>query len=470
MIFQRKEGITTLMGLITFVILILFFVYWAIMSVEVFGVLGYQQINFHLFFLVILIAVGASFQSIDRLDLSLPHRRWISAILVTNRELIILGLLMFGVVFVTKDQAISRIFLSSFLAGTWLVLVLLNRYAPEILQDRVFSGQNAVRLALVGQSRTAEGMASWLERARGYGLNVLGLVETVPRGENHSTGGVRILGRFDELSEIIEKHNLTHIMLIDHREGENWVRNAASVAQRQGTRLWVYNFWNDFFDRPLITDNFQGQTYFTLHDEPLEDPMNRILKRAFDVVVSLAVILFVLAPLCLVVGAAQRIQSPGPLFYRQRRLGRLQRPFYVYKFRSMRVDHGGDESRQATRDDDRIYPFARFLRRTSLDEIPQFINVLRSEMSVVGPRPHLDKHDEAFAQIIEFYKTRNYIKPGITGLAQTQGYRGEITDPEQLRQRIRFDVEYINTWSLWLDTWLVIKTAKQVLRPPESAR
>lgn len=133
-------------------------------------------------------------------------------------------------------------------------------------------------------------------------------------------------------------------------------------------------------------------------------------------------------------------------------------------------DARSEEIKQATAGDSRVYPFGDFLRRTSLDEIPQFINVLQGDMSVVGPRPHLDKHDELFAKIVQFYKTRNYIKPGITGLAQTKGYRGEITNPKQIEERVRYDFEYITHWSLWVDLWLILKTALQIFRPPDSAR
>ncbi len=465
-----------MMGLGTFVALSLFFLYWSIMSVEVFGFLNYSQINFPLFYLIILIASGASFRAIDTLDFTQSHRRWLSAIAVANRELVAFGVLLFGAIFATQYDAISRLFIASFLVAAWFFLVLLNRYLPDMFLGNAFSGENEARLALVGRAVSVERVESWRRQAETYGVRVVGLVKSVDSDEFDerrlpAEPSVRELGRVEDLRKIITEEGITHVMLIDHRYGDNWVRQAVDEAQEAGARIWIYNAWDYFFDRPLMADSFDGHTYFTFHEEPLEDPVNRILKRIFDIIVSLVVVIFILPPLCLGVALIQRVQSPGPLFFRQRRLGRQQKPFMVYKFRSMHVDEARiHEARQAEKEDPRIYPFAHFMRRTSIDEIPQFINVLQGDMSVVGPRPHLDKHDEQFARIVQFYKTRNYIKPGITGLAQTRGYRGEIENPEQIRERVRLDVEYISTWSLWLDFWLVLKTTAQVFSPPEAAR
>lgn len=144
----------------------------------------------------------------------------------------------------------------------------------------------------------------------------------------------------------------------------------------------------------------------------------------------------------------------------------------MLKFRSMyaTVADRRLEAQQAKRDDPRIYPFGHFLRRASLDEFPQFWNVLTGRMSIVGPRPHLPEHDEEFSIVARRYRTRQLAKPGITGLAQVNGYRGEITDVDLLRRRVELDIEYITTWSIWLDLQITLKTAIQLFFPPESAR
>jgi putative colanic acid biosynthesis UDP-glucose lipid carrier transferase len=180
------------------------------------------------------------------------------------------------------------------------------------------------------------------------------------------------------------------------------------------------------------------------------------------------VVLFILPPLSLAVWAIHRWQSPGRLFYTQSRAGRSGEPFRIWKYRTMH-ESNGDERVQARRDDDRIFPLGRLLRRTSLDEMPQFINVLLGDMSVVGPRPHLDAHEEVFAKSAEVYRMRFFVKPGITGLAQSRGYRGEAGNVAEVQERIRLDLIYIRSWSVWLDIVIIVRTLGAVMMPPRSA-
>ena len=215
----------------------------------------------------------------------------------------------------------------------------------------------------------------------------------------------------------------------------------------------------------------EGHTFYSLQEEPLEDPMNLLAKRVFDIALSLPVVVFVLPPLCLWVWAMQRIQAPGRLLFVQNRAGLRRNEFRIFKFRSMRdtASEAAHEAVQARKGDDRIYPFGHFLRKSSLDEFPQFLNVLRGEMSIVGPRPHMPAHDVEFSRYYKSYRTRHFAKPGITGLAQTRGYRGEITDPALLKERVQSDIFYITNWSFWLDLQITLKTGWQILRPPKSA-
>lgn len=245
-------------------------------------------------------------------------------------------------------------------------------------------------------------------------------------------------------------------------------RFIVDVCQQHGCRLLIFSNLAEQIRHPLTTVEEEGHQFYTLQTEPLEDPLNRALKRTLDIAVSLPIVLFVLPPLYVLVSLMQRVQAPGPVLFGQMRTGHNQRQFRVLKFRSMKLANP-DEARQAARDDDRIYPFGRFLRRSSLDEFPQFWNVLRGEMSIVGPRPHMVAHDEHFASVMKAYRTRFFVKPGITGLAQTNGFRGEITSPELLEKRLEHDLAYVNQWSIWLDIQLILRTARQVVFPPETA-
>jgi lipopolysaccharide/colanic/teichoic acid biosynthesis glycosyltransferase len=176
----------------------------------------------------------------------------------------------------------------------------------------------------------------------------------------------------------------------------------------------------------------------------------------------------VLAFTTVVVWFLQRWQSPGPVFIRQVRSGLYRKKFWMFKYRTMHVNNG-DQARQATRNDSLIFPAGRWLRRFSIDELPQFINVLRGDMSVVGPRPHLLEHDDVFARVLENYHVRAAVKPGVTGLAQVRGYRGQVTSEDAIRKRIQSDIYYLENWSFALDCSIIARTTVQLIFPPKSA-
>jgi putative colanic acid biosynthesis UDP-glucose lipid carrier transferase len=190
--------------------------------------------------------------------------------------------------------------------------------------------------------------------------------------------------------------------------------------------------------------------------------LNSMIKRTSDIVLS-SVILLLLAPLMLAIALAVKMSSPGPVIFRQRRYGLYGDEIIVYKFRSMKVMENDNNVVQARRGDERVTPIGGFLRRTSLDELPQFINVLQGRMSIVGPRPHAVAHNEQYRKLIKGYMLRHKVKPGITGWAQVNGLRGETATLDKMEARIQYDLDYLRNWSLWLDLWIVLKTVKVVL-------
>jgi putative colanic acid biosynthesis UDP-glucose lipid carrier transferase len=170
-----------------------------------------------------------------------------------------------------------------------------------------------------------------------------------------------------------------------------------------------------------------------------------------------------LLPIMLAIALAVKLSSPGPVIFRQRRYGLYGEQIYVYKFRSMTVTEDGSNVVQAKKGDQRITKVGAFLRKSSLDELPQFINVLQGRMSIVGPRPHAVAHNEQYRKLIKGYMLRHKAKPGITGWAQVNGFRGETETLDKMEARIRFDLDYLRNWSLWLDLWIIVKTVKVVL-------
>ena len=241
----------------------------------------------------------------------------------------------------------------------------------------------------------------------------------------------------------------------------------------------------DFSDNNLITlkfiqDNrhiytkklkFEYYDYIpvlSLRNIPLHNPINSFFKRTFDIVFSLLVIVLLLSWLTPLLALLIKLESKGPVFFRQKRNGIDNREFYCYKFRSMTPNQDADTN-SATKNDMRVTRVGKFIRRTSIDELPQFYNVFFGSMSVVGPRPHMVKHTTEFADRIDKFMVRHFVKPGITGLAQVRGYRGEIETDADIQNRIKFDIFYIENWSMFLDLKIIVQTVLNIFRKEEKA-
>ena len=199
----------------------------------------------------------------------------------------------------------------------------------------------------------------------------------------------------------------------------------------------------------------------------MKNPINRAIKRAFDLLVS--TILLILSPLVIIpVAIGIKLSSPGPIFFVQKRTGYRGQAFNCYKFRTMRINADSD-TRQATKDDPRVTKFGNFLRRTSIDELPQFYNVWRGEMSIVGPRPHMVAQTEMYSELIDKYMLRHTIKPGITGWAQVRGFRGQTEELWQMEKRVELDVWYAENWTFFMDLKIIVRTALNAIKGEANA-
>ena len=396
---------------------------------------------------------------------------WMSAVAISARQILAVALLMFTLIVATKDRSVSRLFLASYLVTCSWLLVLVNRFLPGYLTSLVFGQSHRIPTLFVGPRKALGRLDGWIRQQQHLGVQAVGLLSDEPATAG-DLPGLASLGNIAALPQVIRDRDIGQVVLLELPPRAEQIQAVVESCQSAGARLLIYQ---DFWDRLPISmvPVLENQHLFlTVHDEPLEDPFNRGIKRLLDIALSLPVVLFVLPPLSLMVWVIQRFQAPGPLFFRRNRGGQRGREFAMLKYRSMRNAARDEtlEARQARKGDDRIYPFGHFLRKTSLDEFPQFYNVLLGDMSLVGPRPHLPKHDVEFGAVAKTYRTRQLVKPGITGLAQVSGFRGEIDDPVMLHKRVEMDIEYITTWSLLLDIEIILRTFRHMFFPPTSAR
>lgn len=253
-------------------------------------------------------------------------------------------------------------------------------------------------------------------------------------------------------------------LCVSRKESEMIERTASLCHHRMVKFYYVPTAEEKLNLHPMLLDDMEVMATYT---SPLEEPLNRLLKRGTDILLS---ILFLIPTVLLlpVIAIIIKYQSPGPVFFRQRRTGLEGRCFYCYKFRSMHVNDDADRL-QATKDDPRKFPFGDFIRKTNIDELPQFWNTLIGNMSIVGPRPHMLAHTEQYDKLIDQYMVRHFVKPGITGWAQVTGFRGETAELWQMKGRIERDIWYIQNWSLWLDLRLIWLTIKLLFKKDRQA-
>ncbi|HEX6913812.1 MAG TPA: exopolysaccharide biosynthesis polyprenyl glycosylphosphotransferase, partial [Chitinophagaceae bacterium] len=246
----------------------------------------------------------------------------------------------------------------------------------------------------------------------------------------------------------------------------------SEMAQQAENNFIRFKFATDFqaFVPGNVHVNYARELpILSLRNEPLDDIANRLKKRVFDVFFSLFVCTFVLSWLIPLIAIIIKLDSKGPVFFIQNRLGRDLNRIRVFKFRTMRTTEADNQYKQATKDDPRVTRVGRFLRKTSLDELPQFFNVLFGEMSVVGPRPHPLKMNDDYKKIIDKYMIRHFLKPGITGWAQVNGFRGETKDLEDIQGRIEHDIWYMENWSFWMDVKIIFLTVYNVIKGEKNA-
>jgi len=319
-----------------------------------------------------------------------------------------------------------------------------------------------LRAVVVGMNEQGCSLADRINSAPYSGIELVGFFDDRTPDRQHGADRHRMLGRIEDIASFVKRNRVQLIYLSLPMASQPRIKEL--LDQLKDTTASVY-FVPDMFVTDLIqgrTDSICGLPVISVCETPFRGPAG-VLKRIEDIVLA-SIILLLIAPILLAVALAVKLTSPGPVIFRQRRYGLDGQEILVYKFRSMRVTEDGDRIEQARKDDDRVTRVGRILRRTSLDELPQFINVLQGRMSIVGPRPHAVAHNEMYRGLIKSYMVRHKVKPGITGWAQVNGFRGETESLEKMEGRIRCDLDYLRNWSLRLDLYIIFKTVKLVFK------
>jgi putative colanic acid biosynthesis UDP-glucose lipid carrier transferase len=463
MVTQRTEGLYRLFLLCQIVIVAILFWFGVWVMVTFYSPsaeLTWRRYSIYCCVLVLgmlLEALSRSKNYFLQNELLRPHR------LSLRQTIASVGMLVLYLI-ATKDAFISRIFFFNFVPWLYVTLLFSHYYLPGLLARGIFRREE--KTLLVGSSRRAAQLGDWLRRKAEIGLRTAGLIcdEKIENGED----GIPVLGRPDQVENVIREHGITQVILLEFPLFTDINQNIIRICDQLGIRLFILSDLEEKLRHSVTHFEDGGFRFIGLREEPLENPLNRFLKRAIDLLIAVPVMLFIFPVLALIVFLAQRIQSPGPLFHVQRRAGMQNRQFKIYKFRTMNPDHD-QLSRQACHGDERVYPLGKWFRRLSLDEVPQFWNVLLGDMSIVGPRPHLIEHNNQFSRFLENYNVRTFVKPGITGLAQVRGFRGEARDNSDIENRVACDIEYLENWNLSLECGIILRTFAQLINPPRTA-
>lgn len=320
-------------------------------------------------------------------------------------------------------------------------------------------GRNSLNSIIIGYGPSANPLIDLMNN-KWNGLNLIGIF-TDKNIDGQNVKATRI-GSVDCAIEYINQHELHDVFIYRPLRKDSRIKNLLNACYKNVARVY-YIPQDDIAENSDVFPFKVGDTYIlaTRH-EPLLRFKNQVYKRGFDIVVSLLFLCTFYPFLYIVVAIITKLTNPGPVYFKQERTGYDGRSFVCYKFRSMKINKDADK-KQATENDNRVTKFGHFIRHYNIDEFPQFINVLKGDMSIVGPRPHMLAHTEYYSELIGEYMIRHFVRPGITGLAQVSGCRGETKTVEDMKERVEKDLEYIENWSFWQDIVIILRTVSQAV-------
>ena len=369
------------------------------------------------------------------------------------------------VFFLFREVRFSRTFILLIIISFAFALFFNRFFYFGIKKFLRFHSHLVNKVLILGLNDASKKLANYFEEDS-INTQVLGFVEddiNVKELTNYP-----ILSGVTNTINIAKELDVQEIFSTVAPEQNKYIYTLMNEAEKMCVRFKIVPDFSEYFYNPVVVDYIRDLPVLSMRKDPMEDIGNRFKKRIIDLSISLFVVVFILSWLIPVISLLIKLESKGPVFFSQLRSGRNDKPFRCLKFRSMLVNADSDFI-QATKNDFRVTKIGSFLRKSSLDEFPQFINVLIGDMSIVGPRPHMIKHTNDFSKLVNHYMVRQFTKPGITGWAQINSFRGEITYPEQLQMRIASDLWYMENWTIWLDLRIIFQTFYQVFSGDKNA-
>ncbi|MFP9115048.1 undecaprenyl-phosphate glucose phosphotransferase [Flavobacterium sp. RHBU_3] len=327
-------------------------------------------------------------------------------------------------------------------------------------QYRIATGSNYRNVIIIGHSQQAVKLKDFFETSKDFGYHFKGFFSD-RKGQQGITGGTAAVKQYVLDNSIDEVYcSLSEVT-------DRQLKNLVEFADDNNVTIKFIPDTREIFSKNLRIDHYEMFPVLSLRKTALHEPSAQIVKRLFDIAFSLTVFILLLSWLTPLMALLIKLESRGPVFFKQSRPGLNEKEFFCWKFRSMQINETTEKS--VTKNDPRVTRVGKFIRKTSIDELPQFLNVLRGEMSIVGPRPHLWTQNNLYGQRIKKYMVRLYVKPGITGLAQVRGCRGEIATDVDMINRIKYDVFYIENWSMLLDFKIIVQTVVNIFMGEEKA-
>lgn len=396
------------------------------------------------------------------------HRSIVYLDKIVQRAFSVISLLIFlfatFLIFLNVGDVLAT-FLVVYYVSTIVVFSCWRVFVRMLLKFYRRKGYNFKRVVIVGAGKNGMELYRAMRDDISSGFNILGFFD-----DNLALKDIlpSYLGTTDKVEEFAIAKDIDEIYCTLPGTNDEKILRMFNFAEKQMIRFYIVPEFYRNVKKSMVMEFLESVPLLTIRREPLQAFYNRALKRSFDLVFSSVVLCTIFPILYVLIGFLIKRSSPGPIFFKQKRTGLYGHDFECYKFRTMRVNDQAD-TMQAVKDDPRKTKIGDFLRRTNLDEFPQFINVFKGDMSVVGPRPHMLKHTEQYSALIDKYMVRHLVKPGVTGWAQVTGYRGETKTLEQMEGRVKRDVWYIENWTFFLDLKIIVVTLVNMFRGDKNA-